>query len=360
MLKKKTTPVKIKSKASPTVKGNISKEDSLKKCTGCRVPKSPVDNFYMSYSKMHSDNRVPICKVCILDMIDVEDVESVKDVLRQIDRPYLSHLWDSASTNSQGKEPFGIYMKLISMKDYRDKTWKDSVEEEDEEDFDFDQLESTFSYQPDNSIEVTQQIVNKWGDGYIRQEYVQLETLYEEMKLSYEIDTASHRDYLKKICKASLMMDKYAHPKTGSADLFKKVSDVYDKLMHSAKFTAVQRSAADKTGGMNTFSEFAEFCEKQGFIPKYPDEINDKVDRTAHDLKNFTRQLVLGDPNLANILEASIKKMNDNKEESEESEVLDENSEDYDIDFDEDSDEDFDEENQQIGDIDDYLGGETF
>jgi hypothetical protein len=349
MLKKKSTPTsKSKSKVSSTIKVNADSEDNLKKCTDCRVFKAPVENFYMSYSKMHSDNRVPICKVCILDMLDVEDVETVKDVLRQIDRPYISHLWDSAITNVQGKEPFGSYMKLISMKDYKNKTWNDSDDDEEES---YDE-ELTYSVVDEEDFQVTPIIVKKWGAGYNKAEYSQLETLYLEMKTSYEIDTASHRDYLKKICKASLMMDKHAHPKTGSVDLFKKVSDVYDKLMHSAKFTAVQRSAADKTGGLNTFSEFAEFCEKQGFIPVFPDEVNDKVDRTLHDLKNFTRHLVLGDPNLANILEASINKMNE-KEES--SEVLDENSEDYDVDFD---DEDFDE-SDEIGSMDEYLGNEV-
>src|SRR5437763_15542154 len=148
------------------------------------------------------------------------------------------------------------------------------------------------------------------------------------MKKDYEIETESHVDYLKKICRVSVSMDEALSE--GDIDGYKKLSDVYDKLNHSAKFTAVQRSASDRSGGMNTFSEFFEYIEKEGFIAKFhADEPQDIVDSTLDSLKRFTKQLVLGDSNLARLVEESIQKIQ--KQEAEDS--LEPNDEDIDEEY---------------------------
>lgn len=318
-------------KTKVSVKTSTTK---VKTCLKCETEK-PIAKFYVSYSDMHSDNKVPYCKECLLEMVDVSDVESVKDILRQIDRPFLHNIWETSLDEGleREKEPFGMYMKNISMQQHRSKTWKDSH---------LANVESKvpavsngeLSTMPKNesAFVVTYELIDKWGEGYTAFEYRRLESFYNEMKDSYEIDTASHRDYLRQICKASLMMDKLSGV-NGNIDQWKKVSDVYDKLMHSAKFTAVQRSAADKTGGLNTFSEFAEYAEKQGFIPKYAIEEPDIVDQTLDNLMNFTRRLVLGDPNLANIVEDSIQKMAEKEASIEAESTVDnfETEEDYDL-----------------------------
>jgi len=148
----------------------------------------------------------------------------------------------------------------------------------------------------------------KWGKNYNQEEYEKLEGFYQDMKANFEIETAAHIDYLKKICKVSVQMDKALEE--NNIDVFQKLSGIYDKLMHSAKFTAVQRSAADKTGGLNTFGEFIARIEKEGFIPMFhSDEPMDIVDATIDNLKKYTRELVLGDPNLASIVESAVKKI---------------------------------------------------
>ena len=153
----------------------------------------------------------------------------------------------------------------------------------------------------------------KWGKNYNQEEYEKLEGFYQDMKANFEIETAAHIDYLKKICKVSVQMDKALEE--NNIDVFQKLSGIYDKLMHSAKFTAVQRSASDRTGGMNTIGEIYDFLEKNGFIPKfYTDEPLDIVDITEHNLKEYTKKLVLGDTNIANIIESSIQKIIEKEE----------------------------------------------
>jgi len=314
-----------------------SKAKSCLKCVNEKGEK-PLTKFYISYSEMHADNKVPYCKDCLLEMVDVNNVESVKDALRQIDRPFLHNIWEAAQ--NEGREPFGTYMKNISMHQHRTKTWIDShfinqssVSPVYSEDVVINSSKNEIAYI------ITYELIDKWGEGYTTDEYRRLESFYTGMKDSYEIDTESHRDYLKKICMVSQDMDKVL--KKGMIDQYKKLSDVYDKLMKSAKFTAVQRSAADKTGGLNTFSEFAEFAEKQGFVPKFVIENPDIVDKTLDNMMNFTRRLVLGDPNLANIVEASIEKMAEKEAALEAESTIDnfEEEEEYDLSLDDDLDE---------------------
>ena len=69
------------------------KEKNKKLCCVCNEDR-PLSQFYRSYNPLHSDGYVPMCKECIKnacynEVTDDVDVESLKNVLRQIDRPFL-------------------------------------------------------------------------------------------------------------------------------------------------------------------------------------------------------------------------------------------------------------------------------
>lgn len=303
-----------------------------KKCVGdCKRELLIETNFYNSSSKFHADGRLPICKDCLEDMIDVYDVSTLHNVLRQIDKPYIHDVWESCKERD-GNAIRNYFRQINSLHQYKEKTWEDSVFPKG-----YNSGEKPIKqYVPQVDFKVSPELVVKWGSNYTPEEYMRLEQFYEDMQRSYEIETASHVDYLKKICRVSLKMDEALD--NDDVDSYKKLSDSYDKLMHSAKFTAVQRSASDRSGGMNTFSEFYEFMEKEGFIAKWHnDEPMDIVDATLENLKKFTRSLVLGDSNLANLVEESLKKMQNNEDEIDVDEEDDlDVEEDYEYDGDED------------------------
>lgn len=327
-------------------------DNSPKKlCLKCQKERHLNNDFYTSYSSLHGDGKLPICKSCLLQMTDINDINSIKSTLRQIDRPFIDYVWEKSKESD--KHPIGVYLKNIAMPQFRTWTWDDSKEggsntnvkksksdqKEERKSYNYD-----FNDEEDEEFEVTRTIVQKWGGSYSPEDYRQLEEFYQRMKNSYEIETASHVDYLKKICKVSLKMEQAVD--IDNIDDFKKLSDVYDKLMHSAKFTAVQRSSSDRSGGLNTFSEFFALIETEGFIPKFhTDEPMDIVDTTLENLKKFTKTLVLGDSNISQIVEESIQKMNEralDKEleidinEDTDIEDMDDDYEDIDLDFEED------------------------
>lgn len=312
-------------------------------------------NFYKSPDGFFTfnENYYPICKSCIAEMVEPidggydYDMEKVFDILQKMNKVFLSSVWKSAKEESiknrekgkNGWSQFNCYMKTsASMPQYRGLTWKDSdhfktgatiAHRNNTENIKkHENINEDLECSTNNSSNILDvNLVRKWGNGYSHEEYLRLEDFYDDMKRSYEIETAAHVDYLKKICKVSLKMEQAIDD--DKVDDFKKLSDVYDKLMHSAKFTAVQRSAADRTGGLNTFSEFFEYIEKEGFIPKFhTDEPIDIVDNTLENLKNFTKRLVLGDSSINSLVEETLKKMKD-KEEIEEDQDINEDEDIY-------------------------------
>jgi hypothetical protein len=108
----------------------------------------------------------------------------------------------------------------------------------------------------------------------------------------------------------------------GDIEGFQKMSKVYDALMKSAKFTAVQNKA-ESGEFVNSISELVLLCEKEeGFIPRfYTDKPKDKVDETLADLRGYTNTLVTEEMNLGNLIESAVKALQRQAEQAEDEDV---------------------------------------
>ena len=150
------------------------------------------------------------------------------------------------------------------------------------------------------------------------------------MMQSFDIQTPSHEDYLKLICKTSIK----AHQLIDLGDIegFQKMSKVYDALMKSAKFTAVQNKA-ESGEYINSISELVLLCEKEeGFIPRYyTEKPNDKVDETLADLRGYTNTLVTEEMNLGTLIESALKALQRQAEKQEDEDIDDEDIDDEDL-----------------------------
>lgn len=98
-----------------------------KPCQSCGKSQNKTKCFYKSNNKFDQDGRVGICKSCLKKSINYDDMQTVKDVLLQINRPFISSLWESSIDESKqyGRDVFGVYIKTIQMKDFKDLTWKE-------------------------------------------------------------------------------------------------------------------------------------------------------------------------------------------------------------------------------------------
>jgi hypothetical protein len=157
------------------------------------------------------------------------------------------------------------------------------------------------------SKEEKQAMTLKWGKLYREEEWLYLEQFYNDMHNSYDIQTASHEDYLKMIAKTSLKMNQAID--IGQVEDFQKLSKTYDALMKSAKFTAAQ-NRAESENYIDSIGEMVALCEAEGFIPRYHDEEHaDIVDITIKDMTNYLDNLVKNELNLGTLIESALKQM---------------------------------------------------
>ena len=354
-------------------------------CTKCNKPMLRAQNYYLSKdTDKYDEGYVDECKKCFTMHINIREPGSFLPLLEIIDVPYIKGEWD-ALVDRYGKDTtttstaiFGRYIAKMKLKQYSDYTYADTerfIEEADlrelrsrvdklaeinkyrdaidsgeaveslqELDLDLSVLddeelrdlmmkpEEMFDFDPgleaDNKLtqEDKEYLVRKWGRTYTVPECIRLEKLYHEMMSSYDIRTASHVDYLLKICRLSLKIDQALE--INDIDGFQKMSRVYDLLMKSAKFTAAQNieAGADHTDSVGMI---VSRCEREaGFIPRYHSERQDIVDATIADMNGFTRNLIMSELNLGNMIEVYLQKME--QQESQDGGVL-EDDEDSDL-----------------------------
>jgi hypothetical protein len=181
-----------------------------------------------------------------------------------------------------------------------------ATEEEAEQASDMN-ISDIFDFSSMITKEEKQALMLKWGKLYTEEEWLFLEQFYTQMHNSYDIQTASHEDYLKMIAKTSLKMNQAID--IGDIDGFQKLSKTYDTLMRSAKFTAAQNKAENENY-IDSIGEMVALCEAEGFIPRYHDqEAQDIVDLTIKDISNYLENLVKNELNLGTLIESALKQM---------------------------------------------------
>lgn len=330
------------------------------------------DQFYASnrLDRYPDDGKLPECKKCITRHVDNWNPRTYLWILEEIDVPYIEDEWNKLlerygkdRTKITGMTILGRYLSKMKLNQYNMYKWEDTekikakaeAEKRDvmaRQGYSGEEIEQAIAanFTPAKPIGMDEPIREepapidafepvgfeddlteedkiylsiKWGKTYKPYEWVQLEKYYQEMMQSFDIQTPSHEDYLKLICKTSIK----AHQLIDLGDIegFQKMSKVYDALMKSAKFTAVQNKA-ESGEFVNSISELVLLCEKEeGFIPRfYTDKPKDKVDETLADLRGYTNTLVTEEMNLGNLIESAVKALQRQAEQAEDEDVDDE------------------------------------
>ena len=330
------------------------------------------DQFYASnrLDRYPDDGKLPECKKCITRHVDNWNPRTYLWILEEIDVPYIEDEWNKLlerygkdRTKITGMTILGRYLSKMKLNQYNMYKWEDTekikakaeAEKRDvmaRQGYSGEEIEQAIAadftpakpvgmdeptreepapidafepvgFEDDLTEEDKIYLSIKWGKTYKPYEWVQLEKYYQEMMQSFDIQTPSHEDYLKLICKTSIK----AHQLIDLGDIegFQKMSKVYDALMKSAKFTAVQNKA-ESGEFVNSISELVLLCEKEeGFIPRfYTDKPKDKVDETLADLRGYTNTLVTEEMNLGNLIESAVKALQRQAEQAEDEDIDDE------------------------------------
>lgn len=345
-------------------------------CEKCGKTMSEKE-FYTSRNieKYPPDGKLRQCKKCMTMHVDNWDPETYKWILEEIDVPYVKEWWDDLlsdwlekndASKITGLSILGKYLAKMRIKQYSNYRWADSEKiaeelmakkvvtmrakgftgEEIEEQLSRDRTPAkpneiaagirpeAQSTELDAILEEDDSLVEqltdedklylqmKWGRSYRADEWIKMEQLYVDMMASYDIQGAGHKDTLIMICKASLKANQCID--AGDIEGFQKMSKVYDQLMKSGKFQAVQNKS-ESGDFVDSVGEIVVMCEKDGFIPRYhTDGPQDKADRTLQDLQDYTRTLVTEEANLGNMIEASMKEIMKDRERESQTDVDDE------------------------------------
>lgn len=245
------------------------------RCGKLKVNKS----FYASNSK--SVPKYPVCKTCLADIIDIGDIQTVYDVLQDMDVIFVRDIWKDKKDNHP-TTAFGHYLRQVStLKQYSGKRWSDSDFEQDEEDYDFD---------VDFSFDISREVRMRWGKQKNSHSYYHLEEFYHNMKRDNKVETAQEEAYLIKIAKLNLEIDVAfeAH----DWDTAKKLGDLFSKYMADSEFRASDKTDADKSGGVRTWSQAYAEMEREDFIPPWESHFA-KIFKVGQDIIDKTIMYIL-------------------------------------------------------------------
>ena len=276
-------PKKAVTKSQPTIK---------KECDNCHRELSHTQ-FYNTNSVLSVDGKLNICKVCVKSMLDYNKIETVYKILQLLDVPFIYSYWRNAKENNP-EDPWSRYITMANSKinEFKKGTWKDSKFEPES----INQVKINIDNMVDHysSFETTSEIINRWGN-YSNEEYFKLEQFYWDMKEKNKIETPQEETYLKKLSLISMKMD--IELEAGRYDEAKKLGDLFSKYMADSQFRAIDKTDADKTGGLRGFGQIYAEVEKDDFIPPWENYrqikglSQDMVDKTIMYIANFTLKL---------------------------------------------------------------------
>lgn len=320
---------KTKSQSSGNKPLPANQQKGTKKCNYCHIEKKLTD-FYISKSPLFSvDERVPVCKECVINESLNEDgaINELKlnALLKKIDRPYYKDSLETAVKSFKkehsyikdndvprfGKEILQKYFTQIAKRQDRAKSYEDSEREgfiHQESNTTVSAKEKIAKKYADINMQnalcldsetdqesVADEIIydDKWMGKYSRKDIDYLNSYYAGLERDYKIITENHRDYARKIAKASLQMDKafdeMINGVEGADARYKNAREAFDTLSKSAKFSESTRSVNDV--GISSFSKVAAMVEAHNWIPEHKPLKKDTIDEMIDYLSTITKSL---------------------------------------------------------------------
>lgn len=265
------------------------KKSNQIRCLNCREYKASNSlNFYSNSSPLFSTEKIEVCKKCLLGFIGSKEqagyLNRVRLVLALMDKPFVWSLWIQRSQDWSKYIP-----QLSTLSQYKDLTFIDSDFEEksnvsyiDGSIPNIDETIAEIDYVGDIRPQENKKIYSsKWMGEYTYADIEYLENYYLGLDRDFKIVTTNHKDYAKKIAKASLHMDKCFQDMlagvSGADKKYKDAKDVFDTLSKSAQFSESQRGQNDVSLG--GFGVTFDMVEQNQWIPKHTELNEDDYDK---------------------------------------------------------------------------------
>lgn len=274
---------------------NNTKETKKIKCTGKCQRELAESNFYKSDSPIFPSGRVPLCKNCIKELINYDDMETIYQVLRTIDKPFYYDYWQGCIEKNP-KDSFGNYIRMANsgINEFKGARWNNSY-------FESKNNNSSNNLRAESKEVISldsnelDRLKDKFGEGYLDNEYRLFEKKYQELRPSFQLLTTMHEECLREYC-----IDKVKEGLAKARGDFKEAKEwaaMAKDVANSGKLNPSQMSKADLSGGLDTFGQLAKMVgqtdigELLKILPKFIERPKDKPDVTLWHYINYIRDI---------------------------------------------------------------------
>lgn len=262
---------------------NIQREHrfKLKTCPKCGQSYGP-EGYAPTKSIFYPDGTLPICNSCIENiLVEAEFNWGIIDKLCQYaDIPFVPAEWERLR-GMNGNNVFAKYAEVFLDSQYDNLGWGDYFKE-------FRRLRDAGQIEdelPEISEAKRKKQKERWGHNYDNEALDYLDTLYNGLMTTQNVNGALQIDQAIKICKISYEIDE----RIAAGEDFDKLLASYDKLVKTAEFTPKN---VKNINDFDTTGELTKWMEKRGWRNKFYDNVpRDIVDETILNFQNFNQKL---------------------------------------------------------------------
>lgn len=253
-------------------------------------------NYYKSFGNFYNNmGKIPYCKQCIerfyqyyFDKYTNEgcltpEENAVKRVCMAMDIYYTRANFVSAmkkiKQDNINISPMGQYMKTISLSQYKNKSYDNTVSDEEREKL----AVSLMDMSNISDRRVDEDTIKFFGAGFTDDDYEFLKEQYDDWVTRHECQTKAQEEVFKRICFKQLEILKA----TRLGEDTKNLDDTFQKLLDTAKLQPKQNSG-ETASDAQTFGTLIDKWENTRPLPEIDEELKD-VDKIAWYMDVFFR-----------------------------------------------------------------------
>lgn len=267
------------------------------KCTCCQR-ELPPNQFIPSKDPLFPNGYSTICNDCLQKIIKDNDgsFEIVDRICQWLGVPFIPDKWIEV-TQGFGDSAIEVYLKMNRERKFEYVDWQDAFKY-------YKDLEAN-GLLKDNIVPLSQgelrQLRDKWGADYDDDELKYLEHLYQDIVNSYSIFGGPQLDQIKKICKVSLIIENKIR---GEEDYSKDIKS-YQDLCKLANLEI--KNIKDATDFSSVGEIFAYLEKDKRWINRFHNgEEKDIVDKTMHDMQNWSRVFYINESSIPSEIESRL------------------------------------------------------
>lgn len=267
--------------------GNDIKTRRLYYCTACgNSYDKQKNNFSASKSPMYAGNNgyVNICKECMkkfynsyVDLYSGDEAMATERLCQVFDWWYDERPFNSSRTISSDRPRIYDYVNKIYMNQYKkycgDFTYTTTIKNKFKEEQ--SKIIENLDQVRNSETKAKLKSVKFFGSGFEDEDYVYLQSEYDDWTTRHECNTKAQEEIFKRICFKQLEILKATRKGENTKDLDKTLQDLLD----TAKLTPKQNKG-DVLSKAKTFSQLIDEWENEEPIPE-PDPEFEDVDHIA-------------------------------------------------------------------------------